>query len=143
MIAFAAFMYYHGGLQCYCYCSYPIVINMQLKIDIINEATCSVSVATSSDESINLEESDVPLPTDTTNMLDILLNSIGGDLSTVNDATPYDQDDTATAKMLCEYELYQLFLGNDFKMKMQNTGTKAFNCPLSWWKSPAHRFKNF
>jgi hypothetical protein len=77
---------------------------MQLKTDILNEATCSVSVATSSSESINLEESsdpplpDFPLPTDTANMLDNLLNSIGGDLSTVNDATLYDQDDTATAK---------------------------------------------
>jgi hypothetical protein len=76
-------------------------------------------------------------------MLDILLYSIGGDLSTINDATPDDQDDTATAKMLCENELYQLLLRNDLKMKMQNTETKAFNCPLSWWKSSAHRFKNF
>ncbi len=122
---------------------------MQLKTDILNEATCSVSVATSSDESINREESsdaplpDFPLPTDPTNMLDILLNSIGGNLSTVNDATPDDQDDTATAKMLCENELYQFLLRNDFKMKMQNTEIKAFNCPLSWWKSSGHRFKNF
>jgi hypothetical protein len=122
---------------------------MQLKTDILSKATCSVSVAISSNESINLGESydpllpDFPLPTDTTNMLDILLNSIGGNLSTVNDATPDDQDDTATAKMLCENELYQLLLGNDFKMKMQNTETKAFNCLLSWWKSSAHRFKNF
>jgi hypothetical protein len=93
---------------------------MQLKTDILNEATCSVSVATSSNESINLEKySDPPLPdfplsTDTTNMLDKLLNSINGNLSTVNDATPNDQDDTATAKMLCENEFYQLLLGNDF-----------------------------
>jgi hypothetical protein len=121
---------------------------MQLKTDILNDTTYCVSVATSPDESINLEESydpplpNVPLPTGTTNMLDILLNSIGGNLSTVNNATPDDQNDTATAKMLCKNELHQLLLGNDFKMKMQNTETKAFNCPLSWWKSSAHRFKN-
>ena len=43
-----------------------------------------------------------------TNMLDILLNSIGGDKT-----TPDDQDITATANMLCENEMYQLFFGND------------------------------
>jgi hypothetical protein len=60
---------------------------LQLNTDILNEATCSIFVTTSSDESIDLEESSDPLlpdfslPTDTTNMLDILLNSMGGNLS--------------------------------------------------------------
>jgi hypothetical protein len=38
--------------------------------------------------------------------------------------------------------MYQLLLGNDFKMKMQNIEKNVYNCPLSWWKSLAHRFKN-
>ncbi len=57
--------------------------------------------------------------------------------------TPDNQDNTATANMLCENEMYQLLLGNDFKMKMQNIETKVCNCPLDWWKISAHRFKNF
>ncbi len=73
-----------------------------------------------------------------TNMLDVLLNSIDGDKR-----TPDNQDNTATANMLCENEIYQLLLGNDFKMKMQNIKTKVYNCPLDWWKTSAHRFKNF
>jgi hypothetical protein len=115
---------------------------MQLKTGILNEAIGSVSVATSSDEFINLEESsdpphpDPPHSIDTTNMLDILLNGIDGDkISTINVDTPDDQDNTVAANMLYENELYQLLLENDFKMKMQNTETKAFNYPLSWWKS--------
>jgi hypothetical protein len=28
-------------------------------------------------------------------------------------------------------------------MKMQNIKTKVYNCPLDWWKTSAHRFKNF
>ncbi len=28
-------------------------------------------------------------------------------------------------------------------MKMQDINTKLYNCSLSWWKSSAHRFKNF
>jgi hypothetical protein len=66
------------------------------------------------------------------------LNSIVGDKITSN-----DQDNTATANMLCENEMYQLLLGNDFKMKMQNIKSKVYNCPLDWWKTSAHRFKNF
>jgi len=26
---------------------------------------------------------------------------------------------------------------------MQNIKTKVYNCPLDWWKTSAHRFKNF
>ncbi len=73
-----------------------------------------------------------------TNMLDVLLNSIGGDKTTSD-----DQDNSVTANMLCENEMYQLLPGNDFKMKMQNIETKVYNCPLDWWKTSAHRFKNF
>ena len=113
---------------------------MQLKTDILKEAIDIVSAVTSSDEPIDLEKSsDPPHPSNTpTNMLDILLNGIGGDKT-----TPDDQDNTATANMLCENEMYQLLLGNDFKMKMQNIKTKVYNCPLDWWKTSAHRFKNF
>jgi hypothetical protein len=39
--------------------------------------------------------------------------------------------------------MYQLLLGTHFMMKMQDINTKLYNCPLSWWKSSAHRFKNF
>ena len=118
------------------------VINMQLKTDILNEAVNSVSVAVPSDEVIDIldEPSDPPLPADF-NMLDALLNNIDENY-TINDATPDDQD-TANANMLCENEMYQLLLGNDFKMKMQNIKTKVYNCPLDWWKTSAHRFKNF
>ncbi len=112
---------------------------MQLKTDILKEAVDIVSAVTSSDEPIDLEKSsDTPHPTNTpTNMLDILLNGIGGDKTTSD-----DQDNTATANILCENEMYQLLLGNDFKMKMQNIETKVYNCPLDWWKTSAHRFKN-
>ena len=113
---------------------------MQLKSDILNEAVGSLSVAMSSDDPNNLEESSDPLhPIEAppANMLDILLNGIGGGL-----ATPNDQVNTATAKQLCENEMYQLLLGNDFKMNMQNIEKTAYNCPLSWWKLSHHKFKN-
>jgi hypothetical protein len=104
---------------------------MQLKTDILKEAIDIVSAVTSSDEPIDLEKSsDPPHPSNTpTNMLDILLNGIGGDKT-----TPDDQDNTATANILYENEMYQLLLGNDFKMKMHNIKTKVYNCPLNWWK---------
>jgi hypothetical protein len=113
---------------------------MQLKTDILKEAIDIVSAVTSSDEPIDLEKSfEHSHPTNMpTNMLDVLLNSIGGDKT-----TPDDQDNSATANMLCENEMNQLLLGNDFKMKMQNIKTKVYNCPLDWWKTSAHRFKNF
>ena len=103
---------------------------MQLKTDILKESIDIFSAVTSSDEPIDLEKSsDPPHPTDTpTNMLDILLNGIGGDKT-----TPDDQDNTATAHILCENEMYQLLLGNDFKTKMQNFETKVYNCPLVWF----------
>jgi hypothetical protein len=109
---------------------------MQLKTDILKEATI-VSAVTSSDEPIDLEKSsDPPHLTNTpNNMLDILLNGIGGDKT-----TPDDQDNAATANIMCEHEMYQLLLGNDFKMKMQTIETKVYNCPLDWGKTSAHRF---
>jgi hypothetical protein len=113
---------------------------MQLKTDILKEAIDIVSAVTSSDEPIDLDKSsELSHPTNMpTNMLDVLLNSIGGDKT-----TPDNQDNTVTANMLCENEMYQLLLENDFKMKMQNIKTKVYNCPLDLWKSSAHRFKNF
>jgi len=79
---------------------------MQLKQDILKEAVDIVSVVTSSDELIDLEKSsDPPHPTNTsTNMLDILLNGIGVD----NTTAPDDQDNSATANILCENQMYQL-----------------------------------
>jgi len=81
---------------------------MQLKTDILQEAIGIVSAVTSSDEPINLETtSDPPHSTNNpTNMLEILLNGIGGDKT-----NPDDQDNTATANILCENEMYQLLLG--------------------------------
>ncbi len=87
-------------------------------------------MATSSDDPNNLEESSDPLhPIEAppTNMLDILLNGIGGGMT-----TPNDQVNTATANQVCENEMYQLLLGNDFKMNMQNIGKRVYNCPLSY-----------
>ena len=106
---------------------------MQLKTDILNEAVVSVSVAITPGEVIDLlddKPSDPPLPANT-NMLDILLNNIDENI-TINDATPDNQDNADAAKKLCKNELYQLLLGNEFNMKMQNTETLAYNCPLSW-----------
>jgi hypothetical protein len=93
----------------------------------------------SSDDPNNLEESSDPLEAPPANMLDILLNGIGGCMTTPNDQV----NTAATAKQVCENEMYQLLLGNDFEINMQNIEKTAYNCPLSWWKSSAHRFKNF
>ena len=87
-------------------------------------------MVTSSDDTNNLEESSDPIhpiKAPPINMLVILLNGIGGDKT-----TPNDQVNTATANMLCGNEMYQLLLGNDFKMKMQNIEKKVYNCSLSW-----------
>ncbi len=74
-------------------------------------------------------------------MLDILLNSIGE--STINERNPGQEGATTISHRQCENEMYQLLLGTHFMMKMQDINTKLYNCPLSWWKSSAHRFKNF
>ena len=72
-------------------------------------------------------------------MLDNLLNGISDD--TVGDESSANQENT-TAHCVCKNELYQLLLGNDFRMKVQENNSKVYNCPLSWWKSSAHRFIN-
>ena len=66
-------------------------------------------------------------------MLDNMLKSISDD--TVNDTngSNHDHDQEGdTAKSQCENELYQLLLGNKFKMKMKDIESKVYNCPLSW-----------
>ena len=71
--------------------------------------------------------------------LNNLLKGISDDIA---DISSVNQVDT-TAFGQCENELYQLLLGNDFKMKMQENNSKIYNCPLSWWKSSGHRYINF
>ena len=68
-----------------------------------------------------------------------MLKGISDD--TVADNSSANQDET-TARSMCENELYQLLLGNDFQMKVQDNNSKEYNCPLSWWKSSGHRFIN-
>jgi hypothetical protein len=58
-------------------------------------------------------------------MLDNLLKGISDDTA---DDSSANQEDT-TAHSLCENELYQLLLGNDFKMRMQDNNSKVYNCP--------------
>jgi hypothetical protein len=70
--------------------------------------------------------------------LNNLLKGISDDIA---DISSVNQVDT-TAFGQCENELYQLLLGNDFKMKMQENNSKIYNCPLSWWKSSGHRYIN-
>ncbi len=138
-------MHHHGSR----YCSCLILIPIQLEADILSKAIANVSMATSDVLSNDVFEAssdpDPPLifNTDTnTNMLDILLNSITGE-STISDRDP-DQESAATiSRRQCESEMYHFFLGTNFMMKMQDINTKLYNCPLSWWKSSAHRFKNF
>jgi len=73
-------------------------------------------------------------------MLDNLLKGISDD--TVGDDSSANQENT-TARSLCKNELYQLLLGNNFKMRVQDNNSKVYNCPpLSWWKSSSHRFVN-
>jgi hypothetical protein len=87
-------------------------------------------------------DSPLTINTDTnTNMLDILLNSIGD--STINDRDPNQEGAATISRCQCKNEMYQLLLGANFVMKMQHINTKLYNCPLSWWKSSAHQFKNF
>jgi hypothetical protein len=73
-------------------------------------------------------------------MLDNLLKGISDD--TAGDDSSANQDNT-TAHSLCKNGLYQLLLSNNFKMRMQDNNSKVYNCPLSWWKSSAHRYINF
>ncbi len=121
--------------------------NIQLKTNILNKAILVISPSASDSTNPSANEassaSDDHL-TQTTNMNDIMLNnllkSIGDDTA---DDTNADHDQDDTAKSQCDNELYQLLLGNDFKMKMQDVESKVYNCPLSWWKSSACRYMNF
>jgi hypothetical protein len=115
---------------------------IQLKTDILNKAIISIHPSTcdSTNPSANEASSDNNLTLINTKdiMLDDLVKSISND--TAND-TNDDHDHVQegdTAKSQCENELYQLFLGNNFKMKMQDIESKVYNCPLSWWKSSAN-----
>jgi hypothetical protein len=76
-----------------------------------------------------------------TNMLDLLLKSIGG--SSINNRIPDQEGATTISQRQCENEMYQFLLGTHFMMKMQDINTKLYNCLLSWGKSSAHQFKNF
>jgi hAT family C-terminal dimerisation region len=117
---------------------------VQLKTDILNEAIIGITSSTSEDATNpDANEAASTDPTLATNgnesVLDNLLKGISDD--TVGDDLSANEDNT-TAHTLCENELYQLLLGNDFKMKVHDKISKVYNCPLSWWKSSAHRFVN-
>ena len=117
---------------------------VQLKTDILNKAIRGITSSTSEDSTnLNADEaaSTGPLPSINGNesMLDNLLNGISDD--TVGDESSANQDNT-TAHCVCQNELYQLVLGNDFRMKVQENNSKVYNCPCSWWKSSTHRFIN-
>jgi hypothetical protein len=88
IIAFGRFMLHCGSH----YCSCLILIPIQLKADILSKAIANVSTATSDVLSNDVEASFDPDPLLTvnantnTNMLGILLNSIG--LSPINERNP-------------------------------------------------------
>ncbi len=136
-------MHNHGSR----YCSCLILIPIQLKADILSKAIANVSTATSDVLSNDIEASSDPDPPLTVNantnttMLDILLNSIGE--NTINNTNPDQEGATTISQRKCENEMYQLLCGTHFMMKMQDINTKLYNCPLSWWTSSAHQFKNF
>ena len=96
IIAFGRFMHHHGSR----YCSCLILIPIQLKADILSKAIANVSTATSDVLSNDVFEAssdpDPPLIVNAntnTNMLDILLNSIGE--SPINERNP-DQGGATT-----------------------------------------------
>jgi hypothetical protein len=114
--------------------------SIQLKTDILNKAILSVPFTSDSNAYEAFSDSDPILPTNANDiMLDNLLKSVTND----TDDAPNDEEG-ATANNQCENELYQLLLGNDFKMIMQDIETKVYNCPLSWWKLKlsGHQFMN-
>ena len=143
IISLCRFIHHHGSRV------FPLLIltPAQLKADILSEAIANASMATSDVLSVSndvdeFSDPDTPLTekSDTnTNMLDILLNSIGE--GTIIDRNPDHEAATTNSRLQCENEMYQLLLGTNFMMKMQDTNTKLYNCPLSWWKSSAQQFK--
>ncbi len=65
-----------------------------------------------------------------------MLNMLKSKEDGIADDTYTDDDqEENTAKSQWENELYQLLLGNEFKMKMQDIESKVYNCPLSWWNT--------
>jgi len=58
-------------------------------------------------------------------MLDNLLASISNDPFNVTNGNHDDDQEGDTTKKQCENELYQLLLGTEFKMKMQNVESKV------------------
>jgi hypothetical protein len=138
---------YHHHETLVCIIS-PILFSsyIQLKTDILNKAIISIHPSTcdSINPIANEASSDNNLTLTNTNdiMLDDLLKSISDDtVDVTNDDHDHDKEGD-TAKSQCESELYQLLLGNNFKMKMQDIESKVYNCPLSWWKSSANQYKN-
>jgi hypothetical protein len=114
---------------------------IQLKTNILNKATLSISPSASDPTNPSVYEASSDYSLTPTNTNDIMLNNL---LKSIRDATANDTNDDLdhdqegdTAKSQCENKLYQLLLGNDFKMKMQDIESKVYNCPLSWWKSSA------
>ena len=120
---------------------------IQLKTDILNEAILGItpSPSDSTNHRANVASSasddNHTQPTNPNEiMLDNLLKSIDDDIA--DDTIADDEQEGNTAKSQCKNELYQQLLGNEFKMKMQDIESKVYNCPLSWWKSSAHRYVN-
>jgi hypothetical protein len=120
---------------------------IQLKTNILNKAILGISPfpSDSTNHSANKASSasdDILAQTTNANeiMLDNFLKSIDDDIA--NDTYADDDQEENTAKSQCENELYQLLLGYEFKMNMQEIESKVYNCPLSWWKSSAHWYIN-
>jgi hypothetical protein len=107
---------------------------MQLKTDILNKAILSMPSTSDSNANKASSEFDPFLSTNAIdNMLDNLLKGINAD----PDDDSNDQEG-ATANSQCENELYELLRRNNFKMRMQDSVTKVYNCPLSWWELSGH-----
>ncbi len=134
---------YHHRETLVCIISPTLISScIKLKTDILNKAIISIhpSACDSTNPSANEASSDNNLTLTNTNdiMLDNLLKSISNDTADdTNDDHDHDQEGD-TAKSQCENELYQLLLGSNFKMKMQDIESKVYNCQLSWWKSSAN-----
>ena len=95
---------------------------IQLKTNILNKAILGISPSAS--DSTNRSANEASSASDdnlaqTTNANDIMLNdllkSIGND--TADDTYADDDQEENAAKSQCENELYQLLLGNEFRIK--------------------------
>ncbi len=97
---------------------------IQLKTDILNEAILGTSPSASdstnpcANEALSASDDNLAQTTNANDiMLDNLLKSIGNGIA--DDTYADDDQEENTAKSQCK-KLYQLLLGNDFKMKMQD-----------------------